>query len=91
MKKSNGFFSRLIHSFSFNSPVVLVFALICLLAQVLNVITGGASNRLLFSVHRSSFGDPLAYLRVVLHACGHADWNHLLNNMMYILLLGPML
>lgn len=76
---------------SFNAPAVLTFALICLLAQVLNMLTHGGSNTVLFSVHRSSFLDPLAYVRCITHVFGHADWDHLLGNMMYLLILGPML
>ena len=76
---------------SVNAPAVLGFAGICLLAQVLNLITGGASNRVLFSVYRSSFLDPLAYLRCVCHVFGHVDFSHLMNNMLYVLILGPML
>lgn len=74
-----------------NSPAVLGFCGICLVAMLLNVFTGGASNRALFSVYRSSMANPLAWLRLVCHAFGHADWGHLLGNMMYILILGPML
>ena len=75
----------------FNAPVTLGFVLICVAVQVVSAITGGASNRLLFSVYRSSFADPLAYLRVFTHVLGHSGWEHLLNNMMYLLILGPML
>ncbi len=76
---------------AFNSPAVLGFAGICLAAMVLNGLTGGESNRLLFSVYRAPLSDPLTWVRMVCHVFGHADWNHLLNNMMYILILGPML
>ena len=76
---------------SFNAPVVLGFVGVCLVSMALNLVTGGASNRALFSVYRSSLASPLAWLRMVCHVFGHADWNHLLNNMMYILILGPML
>ena len=76
---------------SFNAPAVLSFALICLGAQILNVITGGGSNGAVFSVYRSSLLDPLTYVRAVCHVFGHADWGHLINNMMYLLILGPML
>ena len=76
---------------AFNSPAVLGFAAICLVAMVLNRLTGGESNRLLLSVYRAPLANPLTWLRMVCHVFGHADWNHLLNNMMYILLLGPML
>lgn len=74
-----------------NSPAVLGFAGVCLVAMVLNQLTGGASNRALFSVYRAPLTNPLTWLRMVCHVFGHADWNHLLNNMMYVLLLGPML
>ena len=76
---------------SFNAPAVLGFALICVAAQLLNMLTRGASNRLVFSVYRSSPINPLTWVRCVCHVFGHADWNHLLNNMMYLLILGPML
>ena len=76
---------------SFNAPVVLGFVGVCLVSMALNLITGGASNRTLFSVYRAPLSDPLTWLRMVCHVFGHADWNHLLGNMMYVLLLGPML
>ena len=76
---------------SFNAPVVLGFMVLCVAAQVLNIVTGGTANRLFFSVYRSRLTDPLAWVRCVGHIFGHADWNHLINNMMYILILGPML
>ena len=74
-----------------NAPAVLGFCSVCLAAMLLNIATGGASNRALFSVYRSSLASPLAWLRMVCHVFGHADWGHLLGNMMYILILGPML
>ena len=76
---------------SFNAPAVLGFMVLCVAAQVLNIVTGGTANRLFFSVYRSRLTDPLAWVRCVGHIFGHADWNHLINNMMYILILGPML
>ncbi len=76
---------------SFNSPAILTFAGICLAAQILNLLTAGASNRLVFSVYRSSPLNPLTYVRCVCHVFGHADWNHLLGNLMYLLILGPMI
>ncbi|MBQ3425314.1 MAG: rhomboid family intramembrane serine protease [Clostridia bacterium] len=76
---------------SFNAPAVLGFAAICVIAQVLNLLTGGASNRTVFSVYRASLSQPLTWVRWVCHVFGHADWTHLMNNMMVLLLLGPML
>ena len=74
-----------------NAPVTLGFSLLCAAAWLLSHITGGWTNRLLFSVYRSSFANPLAYVRIFGHVIGHADFEHLLGNMMYILLLGPIL
>ena len=74
-----------------NSPAVLAFALACVAVQVLNLLTHGESNRVLFSVYRGSLADPLTYVRCVTHVLGHADWTHLMNNMMLLLILGPML
>lgn len=76
---------------SFNSPVILSFVIMCLVALILNIMTSGATNMLFFSVYRSSLANPLTYIRFFGHAIGHADWYHLLNNMMYVLILGPLL
>jgi GlpG protein len=75
----------------YNSPVILSFALISLLVLILGNITGGASTSTFFCVYRSSWADPLTYLRLFTHVLGHADWAHYFSNMMYILLLGPIL
>ncbi|MCR5742447.1 MAG: rhomboid family intramembrane serine protease [Lachnospiraceae bacterium] len=76
---------------SFNSPVVLTFALLCLAALLLNGFTGGAANRYVFSVYRSSLLDPLTYIRFFGHVLGHANWAHYIGNMTLILLVGPLL
>ena len=76
---------------SFNAPAILCFVGLCVVVQLISMLTGQQSNRLLFSVYRSSLLDPLTYVRLVGHVLGHADWNHLLGNMMYILILGPMI
>ena len=76
---------------TFNAPVVLTFALVCLVALILSFITFGASNKLLFMTYRSSLLSPLTYLRLFTHVLGHSGWAHFIGNMSYILLLGPML
>ena len=76
---------------SFNSPVILGFAAVCVIAQILNMVTGGASNRAVFSVYGASLLDPLTWVRCVCHVFGHAGWDHLIGNLMYILILGPMI
>ena len=76
---------------SFNAPAILVFVGICVAARLVSMITGGGSDAALFSVYRASLADPLTYLRCVCHVFGHASWEHLIGNMMYILILGPMI
>jgi len=76
---------------TFNSPIILGFAGICLIATFLNYVTLGISNELLFMTYHSSLSSPMTYLRFFTHVFGHADWTHFIGNMSYILLLGPML
>ena len=76
---------------TYNSPVVLGFALVCLIATIAGVMSGGTATGLLFSTYRSSLLNPLTYLRAFTHVFGHAGWEHLLSNMSFILLLGPIL
>ncbi len=76
---------------SFNSPVILSFTILCFLAMLLNYATDGRSNSMVFSVYRSSFFDPLTYVRFLGHVAGHAGWEHLFGNITLILVVGPLL
>ncbi len=76
---------------SYNAPVILTFALISTLALVLSNITKGSTNYYLFSVYRSSPTDILGYIRVFTHVLGHSDFQHFYGNMLFLLLLGPIL
>jgi len=74
-----------------SSPVVLVLAFLSCVVFVVNLITDGDANRLLFGVYQSSLSDAFTYLRFFGHVLGHASVSHLVNNLMMILLLGPAL
>lgn len=76
---------------SYNSPVILGFTAICFLALVLNFLTRGLTNNLIFSVYHSSLLDPFMYLRLIGHIFGHASWEHFIGNITLILVVGPML
>ena len=76
---------------SFNAPAVLTFTALCVIAQLISMLTRGESNRVLISVYRASLLDPLTWVRCFTHVLGHAGWEHLLGNIMYILILGPMI
>ena len=41
--------------------------------------------------YHSALLSPMTWLRAFTHIFGHADWAHLVGNMSYLLLLGPML
>lgn len=76
---------------TYNAPVTLTFSIICVAALLLNLITKGVSNQLLFMTYRHRLSDPLTWLRLFTHTMGHASWDHLLGNLSLILLLGPLL
>ena len=76
---------------TFNVPVVLSLAAISFIAILLNYVTGGASGRVLFMTYHSPLSSPMTWIRAFTHIFGHADWTHLIGNMSYLLLLGPML
>ncbi|MEA5083559.1 MAG: rhomboid family intramembrane serine protease [Lachnospiraceae bacterium] len=82
---------KITSKFHFNSPVILTFVIISFIAYVLNIFTYGRSNSLIFSVYRSSMASPLFYVRLIGHVFGHANWNHFSGNMIFILLVGPLL
>ena len=82
---------QVINYLSYNSVIILSFFFISLFALILNYLTKGKSNILLFSSYRSSVLNPLTYLRLITHIFGHASWSHFMNNFLYILLIGPMI
>lgn len=76
---------------SFNSPVILGFTILCFIALFLNWLTKGITNNLFFSVYHSSLSNPLTYIRFFGHVLGHANWSHFIGNIMFILIVGPLL
>ncbi|NLC73225.1 MAG: rhomboid family intramembrane serine protease [Ruminococcaceae bacterium] len=74
---------------TYNSPVILSFAVLSLAALLLSFVTGGISNRMFFSVYHSSLLDPFTYPRFFLHILGHSSWAHYINNMLMLLVIGP--
>ena len=76
---------------TYNSPVVLTFVIISFGAMVAGYLTAGLSNQLLFVTYHSSLASPMTYVRFFTHVLGHNGWSHFIGDMMYLLLLGPML
>jgi GlpG protein len=76
---------------TFNSPIVLGFVIMCFVVMVINFLSFGKSTPFLFTTYHSPLNEPLTYVRLFTHVLGHGNWEHYVGNMMYILLLGPML
>ena len=74
-----------------NAPITLGFSLICIIALLLKMVSSGKTNVLFFSTYGSSLLSPMTYIRLLGHIFGHANVDHLVSNLLYILLLGPML
>ena len=74
---------------SYNAPVTLTFALLCLLALALHGFTDGWTTSNLFSVYRCSLSHPLAFFRFFGHVLGHSGYAHFIGNIVLILVLGP--
>lgn len=82
---------KFLRRFHYNAPVTLTFALVCLVVLFLGKITDNWTTAHLFRTYRAPLTDPLMYFRLFGHAIGHANWDHFLGNMLYILMLGPIL
>lgn len=76
---------------TFNAPIVLGFVIACCAVMAISKLSNGGSDRLLFSVYRSSLKNGFTYVRFLGHVFGHSNLDHLVENMTMILLLGPML
>lgn len=74
---------------SYNAPVALTFALLSLIALILNIITNGWTNYNLFSVYNAPLSDPLTWVRFLGHVLGHSGYAHFIGNIVLILVLGP--
>ena len=76
----------------YNAPAVLSFALLAMLILLLDSTLLPRLARRYFavggSVNWSSLGD---WFRLFSHPLGHGSWGHLLANLTFILLLGPIL
>ena len=86
---------------TYNAPVTLTFAFICLAIFLLDsyvpFFRGRTISTLFTAPGRRGATVPFDwknfpdYFRMIFHVAGHADWNHLLGNFSFILLLGPLL
>jgi membrane associated rhomboid family serine protease len=76
-------------SIKYNSPVILTFALISSAVFFGNMAISGLTMEY-FAVGTSvNFSDPVSIFNLFSHVLGHGSMEHLLGNMTFILLLGP--
>lgn len=75
---------------TYNAPFTLTFFFVCAVTLILELITH-KTNALLFSVRGFSFSQLLSFVRLFTHVLGHQNIAHFVGNMMYLLLLGPLL
>jgi len=76
----------------YNSPVILTFAIVVVVVYFINAfIFPGFTGHFFWVGPSFSFLSPLDYFRLVSHVIGHSSFDHLFNNMILVLLLGPIL
>lgn len=73
----------------YNSPVILSYALICTFVFFLDRVTGNSVMKLFTLYNETNILNPVALFRLVSHIAGHVSMEHLLGNMTFVLLLGP--
>ncbi len=75
---------------SYNSPVVLTFAILSLLELLVQEFINPGVKQL-FVVSSFEFSSFLSYFQLTSHIFGHANWEHYIANFSFILLLGPLI
>jgi rhomboid protease GluP len=77
---------------TWNSPVVLYFALAACLVMAADNLARGRFTPTFFATYPGfHWTSPLFYLRLVTHVLGHKNWAHLTANFSVILLIGPLI
>lgn len=76
----------------YNAIVILSYFFICLVILILDKLVQGRLVNNLFSTGRNdSLLNPLTYFKLISHSLGHSSWEHLYNNFLKILLIGPLI
>jgi len=78
----------------YNAPTVLTFSLLCVLFLYLSkTIFPGLIENLFVVPQKDSFnpGFLIHWITIITHVMGHGDWSHLFSNIIFILVIGPML
>jgi len=72
-----------------NAPVILWLTLISLIVLIIDIVTP-LNMTMIFGARRTSFVDPMQYVRLFTHIVVHSGMSHYVANFMMILAIGPM-
>lgn len=83
---------------TYNAPVTLTFSLMATAVLLLNQYVVPGVTSLVFTApgrvgsdFAFNWKNVFDYIRLFTHVLGHADWSHLIGNLSFVLLLGPLL
>jgi len=72
-----------------NSPVILWLTVVALVVLIIDIVTP-INVTMLLGARRTSFLDPMQYIRLLTYIFAHANTTHFVGNFMMILAIGPM-
>lgn len=77
---------------SFNSPAILIFTILATGVLMIDEWVSSTFIEYYFTnTGHFDFGNFWDYIRLFSHALGHGNWEHLVGNFSFILLIGPIL
>ena len=72
---------------TYNCPVVLTYAAVCLVFVLVDMLTQGWFNaNIMVCYGHPSWLNPMTYVRCVTYFFGHSGWSHYASNMLLMLL-----
>jgi membrane associated rhomboid family serine protease len=75
---------------TFNSPLILSFSFLCLVIYIMTAYLNIFENSFILQPTWGS-GGLLSYFRLFSHTLGHSNLEHLIGNLSFILLIGPII
>jgi len=75
----------------YNAPVILTFTLLAASVLVVDQIAAGFTERFFVCPPSLRAGGLLDYVRLFSYVLGHRNWQHLMSNFAFVLLIGPVL
>ena len=75
----------------YNAPVILTFSLLATAVLVADQLSSGFARTYFSCPDRLSGAGALEYLRLFTYVLGHRGWLHLMSNLSFVLLIGPVL